>query len=310
MGLKALGIGAGDEVITTPFTFIATAEAIVRVGATPVFVDIDVKSYNIDPLLIEKQIKKDKNGKIKAIIPVHLYGQPCDMDEIMLLARKYNLKVIEDCAQAIGSNYKGKKVGSFGDCGAFSFFPSKNLGAYGDGGIVVTNKRSIADRIKVLRFHGAKDKYHHIVEGINSRLDEIQAAILRIKLKYIDKWNNARRNNALLYNKHFFDAKLSGEVICPEEFSFRRHIYHVYAVRIKNRKGLINFLNTKGISTGIHYPIALHLEQVYKYLGYMRGDFPNTEKAADEVISLPMYPELKNSQIKFITKQIDNFLKR
>src|SRR3989338_6767825 len=239
LALRALEIGRGDEVITTPFTFIATAEAIVAVGAKPIFVDIDLNTYNIYTKKIEKILKKrNKSSKIKAVIPVHLYGQPADMDEIMRISKKYNLKVVEDCAQAVGAEYKGKKVSSFGDCGCFSFFPSKNLGAYGDGGIIVTNKKNIAERLNILRMHGGKDKYHHIIEGRNSRLDELHAAILRVKLKYLDGWNEARRKNAICYNSLFKKNGLNDSIILPKGDPHRNHIYHVYAIRTNRRNDL------------------------------------------------------------------------
>ena len=309
LALRALGIGKGDDVITPPFTFIATTEAIVSVGARPVFADIDPTTYNIDPAKIEKILRNDKKKRIKALIPVHLYGQSCDMDEIMNLAKKYRLKVVEDCCQAIGATYKGKKVGTFGDCGCFSFFPSKNLGAYGDGGIVITSNKSVADKIRTLRFHGAKDKYNHVIEGVNSRLDTIQAAILRVKIKHIDKWNDARRRNASLYSSSLMLHEAKNKCIPPREAEGRRHVYNVYALRAEKRDGLRRFLEDKGVTTGMHYPIALHLEEVYRHLGYKKGDFPLAERLAGEVLSLPMYPELKESQIKYVVSQIYNFIK-
>ncbi|MEK6715181.1 MAG: DegT/DnrJ/EryC1/StrS family aminotransferase [Candidatus Omnitrophota bacterium] len=303
LSLMALGIGQGDEVITTPFTFIATAEAICAVGAKPVFCDIKLDDYNIDPKEVRKKISK----KTKAIIPVHLYGHPCRMDELLEIAKEYNLKVIEDCAQAIGSEYKGKKVGSFGDCGAFSFFPSKNLGAYGDGGIAVTSNKELADKMRILRVHGAVDKYHHSFKGRNSRLDELQAAILRVKLKYLDKWNEARRKNAAIYNKLFLKTGLEKKLVLPKELPDCKHTYHVYAVRSKKRDKLQEFLKTQGVATLMHYPIPIHIEEVYKYLGYKKGDFPNAELVASTIISLPMYPELKEEEIEYVVEAIKRF---
>ena len=303
--LRAFGIKSGDEVITTPFTFIATAEAICLVGANPVFCDIRPDDYTIDVKEVRKKITK----KTKAIIPVHLYGHPCCMNELSEVAKEYDLKVIEDCAQAIGSEYRDKKVGSFGDCGAFSFFPSKNLGAYGDGGIAVTNNKELADKIRILRMHGAIDKYRHSFQGRNSRLDELQAAILRVKLKYLDKWNESRRNNAAIYNKLFLKSGLEKNLVLPKELPNCKHTYHVYAIKSGQRDKLQEFLKEQGVTTLMHYPVPIHLEEVYKYLGYKKGDFPNAELAASGVLSLPMYPELKTEEIEYIVKKIAEFFK-
>lgn len=301
--LRALGIKEGDEVITTPFTFIATAEAVSLVSAKPVFCDIRLEDYTIDVNEVRKKITK----MTKAIIPVHLYGHPCRMEELIDVAREYNLKVIEDCAQAIGSEYHGKKVGSFGDCAGFSFFPSKNLGAYGDGGIIVTKNKELADKLRILRVHGGISKYCHSFQGRNSRLDELQAAILRIKLKYLDKWNDERRKNAAIYNKLFLKNGLEKKLILPKELPDCKHTYHVYAVRSKKRDKLQEFLKTQGVATLTHYPIPIHLEEVYKYLGYKKGDFPNAELVASSVLSLPMYPELKESEIEYVIEAIKIF---
>jgi len=299
LSLLACGIGEGDEVITTPFSFIATAEAISYCGAKPVFVDIDINSYNIDPAKIEGKVTK----KTKAIIPVHMYGHAAEMDEILEIAKRYNLKVIEDCAQAFGTEYKSKKIGGIGDIGAFSFFPSKNLGAYGDGGIVVTDDKDVADKIMILRVHGSKQRYIHQVIGYNSRLDEIQAAILRVKLKKIDEWNEMRRKNASIYNKllNKLPVQLSKE-------AGKSHIYHVYTIRIKNRDEFIKFLSENGISSAIHYPVPIPAQEAYRYLNYSESDLPNSYKAASEVISLPMFPELKREEIEKVCEAIKRFI--
>jgi len=307
LSLKALGIKEGDKVITTPLTFIATVESIISVGAEPIFVDIDPVTYNMDPENVRVTLKKDKKKKIKAIIPVHIYGQPCDMDDIMALARECRLKVIEDCAQACGAEYKNKKVGSFGDCGAFSFFPSKNLGGYGDGGIITTDSKSVADRLKMLRFHGVKNKYYHVVRGINSRLDEIQAAILRVKLRCIDQWNDARREKASVYNRCFDAAGLNGSVILPEAAPSRKHIYHVYALRTNSRDKLRKYLSDNGVDTGMHYPIPIHLEIVYRDLGYKKGDFPVAEKVCRQVMSLPVFPEIETKELQYVADNIKSY---
>jgi len=290
LALRACGIGEGDEVITVPHTFISTAEAISNVGGKVIFVD--------DVTKIEEKINK----KTKAIIPVHLYGQPADMDPIMELAKKYNLKVIEDAAQAHGAEYKGKKVGSIGDVGCFSFYPGKNLGAYGDAGAVVANSEEIAEKIKLFRNHGRiTKKYEHDIEGYSSRLDNLQAAILRVKLRHLTKWNNMRRRNAKKYNELLNNI---GGITTPYEADYAKHVYHLYVIRIEKEKRdkLREELKSKGIATGIHYPIPLHLQPAYNYLGYREGDFPVTEKASQEIISLPMFAELSDEQIGEITK--------
>lgn len=295
LSLNALGIKEGDEVITTPFTFVATAEAIVYVGATPVFADIDRHTLNIDPSHIEKRI----TSKTKAIIPVHLFGQPVEMDEILDIARRHNLKVIEDCAQAFGAQYKGAKVGSIGDAGCFSFYPSKNLGAYGDGGMVITNSPEIYERVKLLRNHSTIAPYRHSSIGYNSRLDEIQAAILRIKLRYIDSYNQKRRETAGLYT-----AMLNGALECPKEFQDRIHVYHQYTIRSKKRAEIQGALKAANISSVIYYPLPLHLQEAFKYLGYKENDFPEALSASKEVLSLPIYPELELERVRFIADTI------
>jgi dTDP-4-amino-4,6-dideoxygalactose transaminase len=295
LSLNALGIKEGDEVITTPFTFIATAEAIVYDGAKPVFVDIDRQTMNIDVSKIEEKI----NSKTKAIIVVHLFGLPADMSPIMELAEKYNLKIIEDCAQAIGAKYKGTAVGSIGDCGCYSFYPSKNLGAYGDGGMMVSNSSEIYKKVKLLRNHGTVGPYEHGFIGFNSRLDEIHAAILRIKLRHLDQYNQNRRNIAALYS-----SILSNTIQCPAEMEDRSHVYHQYTVRTPLRDDVQKALKDKAISSVVYYPLPLHLQQAFKYLGYKAGDFPESETASREVLSLPIYPELELERAEYIANSI------
>jgi dTDP-4-amino-4,6-dideoxygalactose transaminase len=295
-------VGSGDEVITTPFTFIATAETIVQVGAKPVFADIRLDTYAIDAGEIRKKI----TSKTKAIIPVHLYGHPCDIAGVMRIAQDKGLKVIEDCAQAIGSEVQGKRVGAFGDTGAFSFFPTKNLGGYGDGGMIATDNSQLADTLRMLRAHGSSKKYQHLLDGRNSRLDEMQAAILRVKLGHLDKWNVARRANAALYHKHL--RALADKVILPQELPGNTHTYHLYVIRVKERDKLKDFLQAKGVQTAVHYPIPLHLQEAYKRMNLKPGDFPNAELAAAEVLALPMYPELKEEDIVYVCQCIKEFL--
>jgi len=295
--LRACGIKEGDEVITAPNTFIATVEAITLNGAKPVFVDINPVTQNINAAKIEKAITK----KTKAIIPVHLFGQPAEMDLIIKIAKKYNLLVIEDAAQAHGAKYKGKRAGGMGDVGCFSFFPAKNLGAYGDAGMVVTNNKFLAQKIAMLRNHGRLEKYTHEFEGVSSRLDELQATVLEVKLKYLDKWNKLRQGNAKIYNKLFKD---SPQVKIPRIIDGAEPVYYFYVIRIKNRDKLREKLKKAGVSTGIHYPVPLHLQPAYKYLGYKKGDFPESEEAAKEILSLPVYPELTVRQVEFIAKLI------
>jgi dTDP-4-amino-4,6-dideoxygalactose transaminase len=305
IALMALGIGRGDEVITSPFTFVATAETVVLLGATPVYVDIDAKTYNIDPSKIEQAI----TSRTKAIIPVHLYGQSADMDPIMELAQKHGLKVIEDAAQAFGAEYKGKKVGSLGDVACISFFPSKNLGACGDAGMITTNDEQLAKRIRMISLHGSQKKYQHEILGLNSRLDTLQAAILRVKLKYLDGWNQRRQSFAAMYSEQLDGAG----VVTPYVMPGCKHIYHQYSIRLpkasgKTRDALITFLNSKEIPTAIHYPIPLHLQNAFAFLGKKLGDYPVSEATAREILSLPMHTELDREQIGYITTEIKAFL--
>jgi dTDP-4-amino-4,6-dideoxygalactose transaminase len=293
MALLAAGIGTGDEVITVPFTFVATVASIYYSGAKTVFVDIDPESFCMDVNAIEKAI----TPRTKAIIPVHLYGQPADMDPILEVAKKNNLVVIEDAAQAHRAEYKGRRVGSIGDMGCFSFYPGKNLGAYGEGGMVVTDNPNYAHTIRMLRDWGAEKKYHHVLKGYNFRMEGIQGAVLRVKLKYLDQWTEGRRTAAANYNELLVDSG----ILLPKEMSYAMHVYHVYAIRTKERELWQKQLNETGIQTGIHYPIPVHLLPAYSDLGYKAGDFPHAEKAANEVLSLPMFPELTRGQCEEIT---------
>lgn len=296
LALLAAGIKPNDEVITVPFTFVATIAAILYVGAKPIFVDIEKESFNLDVKNIEKVI----TNKTKAIIPVHLYGQPVEMDSTIDLAKKYKLIVIEDAAQAHGAEYKGRKVGSLGDLGCFSFYPGKNLGAYGEGGIVTTNNNEYSKTIKMLRDWGQEKKYNHVLKGYNYRMEGIQGAILRVKLRYLEKWIEARRNNAKLYNELLSGCNLE----TPKEMIYARHVYHIYAIRTKKRDILQKYLLENNIQTGIHYPIPVHLQKAYSELGYKIKDFPISEKTANEVLSLPMFPELTKFQIEYVASTL------
>jgi dTDP-4-amino-4,6-dideoxygalactose transaminase len=287
LALRALDVGPGDEVITTPFTFVATTEAIGIGGATPVFVDIDPNTYNIDPQAIEAAI----TPRTKVILPIHLYGHPAPMDAIMAIARKHNLAVVEDCAQAIGAKVGEKMVGSFGDVGCFSFFPSKNLGAYGDGGMATTNRDDLALRMKSLRAHGGRIKYHHEELGVNSRLDEVQAAILRVKLPHLESWIERRRANAAAY-----DEALAGVVTTPSQTAGTRHVFHQYTIAVPERDAVQKALNERGVQTMIYYPVPLHLQEVHRSLGKGEGSFPHAEELSKQVLSLPMFPELSGEQ--------------
>jgi dTDP-4-amino-4,6-dideoxygalactose transaminase len=289
VALAAAGIGSGDEVITVPNTFIATTEAITLAGARPVFVDIDPESCNIDAGRIEEAI----TPRTRAVIPVHLYGQPADMDPIMEIARTHDLVVIEDACQAHGAEYKGKKTGGLGHIGCFSFYPGKNLGAYGDGGMVVTNDAGLAETVRMLSNHGQKEKNRHPREGFNYRLDAIQAAVLGVKLKHLERWNAQRRDHARLYGELLADL----EVKTPVEKKFAKHVFHLYIIRLNQRDELAEHLSSRGVSVGFHYPVALHQQKAYARLGYGPGDFPLAEACAEQVLSLPMYPELTEAHI-------------
>src|SRR3989338_1057436 len=300
VALLAKGIGKNDEVITAPNTFIATCAAISYTGATPKFVDIDPETYNIDAKKLEDAITK----KTKAIIPVHLYGQPANMKEINEVAEKHNLIVIEDACQAHGAEHYGKRV-PVSDIGCFSFYPGKNLGAYGEGGAVVGNDEEFIELIRIYRDHGQVKKNIHKYIGYNYRLEEIQAAILRVKLRHLGRWNDMRRKNALIYNELLEDC----DVATPEEKDYNKHVYHLYVIRAKNRQKLIEHLASKEIQTGIHYPTPVHLQEAYRHLDYKKGSFPFAEKYADEILSLQMFPELTEKQIEGITINIKDFLK-
>jgi UDP-2-acetamido-2-deoxy-ribo-hexuluronate aminotransferase len=295
LSLDGFGIGKGDEVITSPFTFFATVEAILYTGAKPVFADIEPDTFNLDINQIEAQITE----KTKAILPVHLFGHMADMEEISKIARRYGLKVIEDCAQSFGAELNGRKAGSFGDTGCFSFYPSKNLGGYGDGGMIVLHNSKVAEMIRQLRNHGSRESYIHKRVGFNSRLDEIQAGILLVKLKYIDEYNRERRRMAALYTE-----LLSDKVMCPVEKKGIYHVFHQYTIRSHKRNEIQKKLQEKRISSVIYYPVPLHLQEALSFLGHKKGDFPLAEKASHEVLSLPIFPELKEFVIEEIAETI------
>ncbi len=304
LSLTALGIGPGDEVITSSFTYIATAIAIALAGAKPVLVDIDPVSYNLNP----KQAADAVTPKTKAILPVHLYGQAADMMELKALAKRRKLWLIEDAAQAHGAEYRNRKVGNLGDVGCFSFYPTKNLGCWGDGGIVVTNLKSAADRLRMLRDHGRKEKYLNLVPGQNSRLDTLQAAILRVKLKSLDRWNQKRRELARYYTRQI--QKHAPGVVTPVEQPGKDHVYHLYVVRVKNRDQIQSRLASRGIQTVVNYPKPYYLQPAFRYLGYRRGAFPVTEQVSDEVLSLPLYPDLSKQKIDYIVRQLVHITRR
>ncbi|MBI1730848.1 DegT/DnrJ/EryC1/StrS family aminotransferase [Candidatus Acetothermia bacterium] len=308
LALRALEIGAGDVVITTPFTFFATASAILNVGAKPLFVDIDEQTFNIDPKAIRKLLGSDMKlrGQAKAIIPVHLYGQPADMDEIVALADEFNLRVIEDAAQAIGSKYGEDMAGSIGDFGCISFFPTKNIGAFGDAGLVITQDSDLAERVQMLRVQGSKAKYHHDMIGMNSRMDALQAAILRVKLRHLDRWIKARQGHALAYDQLL--RSLDG-VIVPAQAAHRTHVYHQYTVCVLNgeREALQEYLQEKGIGSTVYYPLPLHLQPAIRSLGGKVGDFPITERVSREVLSLPIFPELTGEERRMVGYEIEEF---
>ncbi|HTW91829.1 MAG TPA: DegT/DnrJ/EryC1/StrS family aminotransferase [bacterium] len=318
ISLMAEGIGPGDEVITTAYSFFATAGCIARLGAKPVFVDIDPVTYNIDPTRIEERC----TNRTKAILPVHLYGQMADMDPIMDVAERHDLIVVEDGAQAIGAEYKGKRAGSIGHYGCFSFFPSKNLGAFGDGGIVTTNDTERADRLRVLRAHGSKPKYYHRLVGGNFRLDTLQAAIVLAKLKHLDGWTAGRQTNAQRYYRLFRESGLvsSGLLQLPEipfssgtmdeeraKMNGNRHVVNQYVIRVSRRNELQAFLKERGIGTEVYYPLPLHLQECFAYIGQRTGDLPESEKAANETLAVPVYPELSDDQARYVVDSIVTF---
>lgn len=312
VSLMAIDMRSGDEVITTPFTFFATAGAVARLGGKPVFVDIDPRTYNIDPAAVEAAI----TTRTRAIIPVHLYGQMADMDPLMEVASRHGLYVIEDAAQAIGAEYRGRRAGSIGHLGCLSFFPSKNLGAFGDGGMVLTNDDQLADRVQLLRTHGYRPKYYNQVVGGNFRLDALQAAVLSVKLRYLDRWVDARQRNAATYWQLFRERGLVVEdwdatsvyerpgAVLPVQAGDGRHIYHLFVVRVARRDWVIDRLKEGRIGTGIYYPVPLHLQKCFAELGYRRGDLPVSERAADETLALPIYPELTGEQIAAVVDRV------
>jgi dTDP-4-amino-4,6-dideoxygalactose transaminase len=301
--LWSAGVSAGDEVITVPFTFIATAEAISLLGAKPIFVDVDPKTYTMDPAKIERAI----TPKTKAILPVHLYGQPAAMDEILSIARKHNLLLIEDAAQAHLAKYRGKSVGQFGKATCFSFYPGKNLGAYGEAGGVITDDDALALKLRQLRDHGQVEKYNHQFWGHNYRMDGFQGAVLGVKLKYLAQWTERRRQIAQMYRK-LLDGV--GDLVMPYEAPNIYHVYHLFVLRTKKRVELMKFLSEKGISTGLHYPISLHMQPAYHHLGYKKGDFPVSEVLADECLSLPIYAELTDEQVHYVSSAVKAFFKK
>jgi dTDP-4-amino-4,6-dideoxygalactose transaminase len=323
VALMALEIGPGDEVITTPFTFFATAGTIARTGARPTFCDIESDTFNLSPAAVlsfierrcqtkdGKLINKDTQGVIKAIMPVHLYGQVADIGPLVQIARRFNLKIIEDAAQAIGAEDANKsRAGSFGDVGCLSFFPTKNLGAFGDAGACVVNDPALAERIEILRVHGGKPKYYHSFIGGNFRIDEIQAAVLAIKLKHLDAWSAARQRNARIYDREFEAADLGKAVETPRAVPGLRHIFNQYVLRVRNRDQLRQHLMAAGVGTEIYYPVPLHLQECFEYLKHRKGDFPQSERAAEETVALPIFPELTEEQLKYVVHCIADFYRR
>ncbi|PMB07937.1 transcriptional regulator [Fischerella thermalis CCMEE 5273] len=297
--LDALGIGPGDEVITSPFTFFATAEVISQRGAVPVFVDIDADTYNLDVQQVEERVTE----RTKAVIPVHLFGQPADMEPLMAIAQRYDLYVLEDAAQAIGARYHGAPVGSLGHAASYSFFPTKNLGGYGDGGMIVTNDDALAEKLRILRVHGSKPKYFHSLVGYNSRLDELQAALLRVKLSHLSRWNEARREWAMLYDHMLKDLPLVRPVAARD----RTHIYHLYIIQVEERDRMIQHLQEYGIASGVYYPLPLHLQEVYQGLGYREGELPVAEAVSKRTLALPLYPEMGKETVLRVCHAVTAF---
>jgi dTDP-4-amino-4,6-dideoxygalactose transaminase len=320
VALMALDLGAGDEVITTPYTFFATGGTIARVGARPVFCDIDRRSFNISPAFVGRFLTEQcerrggvlvnrlTGGRVKALMPVHLYGQVAEMGPLMELAKRFGLKVIEDAAQAIGSaDASGQRACSFGDIGCLSFFPTKNLGAFGDAGMCTANDPALAEKLDVLRVHGGKPKYYHALIGGNFRIDEIQAAVLNVKLTHLDSWSAARQRNAAIYDAAFAAANLGDAVVTPSAVPGARHIYNQYVVRVRDRDGLRKHLAEQQVGTEIYYPVPLHLQKCFAYLGHKVGDFPESERAANETLALPIFPELTEEQLRFVVASIATF---
>jgi dTDP-4-amino-4,6-dideoxygalactose transaminase len=302
LALMAAGIGRGDEVITTSYTFFATAGAIHEVGARPVFLDIEPRTFNIQYNNVEKHV----TSKTRAILPVHLYGQCAEMDEILRVAKRHNLLVIEDAAQAIGAEYKGRRAGSIGDMACFSFYPTKNLSCFGDGGMVTTNNDDLAERLRILRVHGAKPKYYHSVVGVNARLDAIQAAVLRAKMKYLPGWNERRREIARFYDQGLKDA----DVTVPYTEPHCVHVYHQYVIRSRKRDALAAYLKERGVDTAIYYPVPLHVQKCFSDLGYKEGDLPESERAARETLALPIFPELTRAEMEYVVESICEFARK
>lgn len=300
LALWVLGIGPGDEVIIPANTFVATAWGATLCGATPVFVDCQEDSYNIDPLKIEAAI----TSKTKAIVAVHLYGQVADLDPIKAIAQKHNIHLLEDAAQAHLAEYKGKRVGGFGKLASFSFYPGKNLGAYGEGGAVTTNDDALARTVRLIREHGSEKKYYHEIYGTNYRMDGIQGAVLGVKMNYIDQWTDKRRAAAGKYRTALHDVK---QIVLPKEMPYGKHVYHLYVILAERRDELMNHLSKEGVATGLHYPEPLHLQECFTHLGYKRGDFPNTETFAKKLLSLPMFPELTDEQIQYVAASVKRF---
>ncbi len=323
LALMALGIGPGDEVITSPFTFFATAGTIARAGARPVFCDIDAATFNISPAAVEAFVagqcemrdgiltNRSTGGRVRALMPVHLYGQVADMDPLMAIARRCGLKVIEDAAQAIGAaDAQGRRACSFGDIGCLSFFPTKNLGAFGDAGLCVANDAPLAERMEVLRVHGGKPKYYHALIGGNFRIDELQAAVLNIKLRHLDAWSAARQRNAAFYDASFAHAQLGAAVRTPVANPGGRHIYNQYVIRARDRDALRSHLSSAGVGTEIYYPVPLHLQQCFAYLGGKTGDCPQSERAAHETLALPIFPELRETQLQYVVDTVAAYYRR
>jgi len=299
LSLRALGVGPGDEVITTAYSFFATASCIALVGATPVFVDIDPRTYNIDPKGVEKKL----NIRTKAVIPVHLYGQPAEMEPLLDLSKDWGVKIIEDACQSLGAEYKGRRVGSLGDAGCVSFYPTKNLSGMGDGGMIFTRNPAIAERLRALREHGAKTRYVHSMVGYNSRLDELQAAVVLVKARFLEEWTEKRRANAKFYNELFMGSAVG----TPYDLPYVRHVYNQYVVRVANRDTLMEHLRSKGIGCAVYYPVPLHLQECFKTLGYTKGAMPVAEKASGETLALPIYPELSREQMGEVARELVSF---
>jgi len=304
LALVALGIKPGEGVICPAFTYFATAGAVASLGAVPVFADIDPRTYCLTATEIEKAVKKHRGIKIKAVIPVHLYGQCADMGAILKIAKKYKLKVVEDTAQAFGAQYQGRKAGTIGDCGTLSFFPGKNLGAFGDAGMVLTNNSAVAEKLRILRNQGNKESYYHIILAYNNRLDALQAAVLRVKLRYLDRWNKKRQAIAAQFNRCFAKFGLTTPLV-P---AYNKHIYHQYVVRVNtSNTELVRHLKEKGIDARVYYPLPLHLQECFKDLGYKKGDFPESEKAARQTLAIPVYPDLTAQEIKYIMRAVEEY---